>query len=189
MDHPDLAAYARTSAAPIRDSLDRTTYRCAAYLKDGLYLPCVVLASAEVQVDLAIRRFEETIEENRPRGLLGRTKSRGLTYRDIVGTFVIKGNRLNHYDIDRLEPSPFAIPLERLAEVHGETSMAWTQFSAVMRDGSKFSFGTTFLMEFFQMPSGYSGQEVVQVISHERTEGELYRERPFFTCFVEGLKA
>ncbi len=181
MDHSDLADYARNHAAPIPHSRGGTRYRCAAYLTDGLYLPCVVLASPDLLVDLAIHRFAEAFE--------GRSRVLGETYRDAVRYFVTSDNRLSHYDIDRLEPSPYAIPIERLAEIRGETTMSWTAFNGIMKDGREFSFGTALPTEFFHMPVGYSGSDIVQVVSHKRTEGEVYRERPFFTCFVKGLEA
>jgi hypothetical protein len=162
-------------------------YRCAAYLNDGLYLPCVVIASRKAATDLAVRRFDETRVSTLGAFRLGRRRA-GRGYREVVSTFVASGNRVNGYDIARLEKSRFAIPLARLAEVHGETSMSWTQFTAVMRDGREYSFGTTFLMEFFAMPEGYSGDDIVAVVSHKRGEGELFRERPFFTCRVDGLE-
>ena len=109
-------------------------YRCSAVLKDGLHLPCVLLTSVESVVNLALQRFEET----RADGLLPGAKQKfghRMRYADIVETFVTSGNRVNSYDIARLEKSRFAIPLARMREVHGETSMSWTQFAAVMHDG------------------------------------------------------
>lgn len=187
MKHADLAAYASAEVQPLEDSLGARTYRCAARLTDGLYLPCVVLESAAARVGLAIRRFEETIADSRGSLLPRRRKFHGLTYRDIVATFAASGNHLNHFDIASVEPSPFAIPAARLAEVRGETSMAWTQFTGVMRDGAEFTFGTSFLMEFFQMPQGYIDTDVAGVVSHRQSSTKIFRERPFFRCFVEGL--
>ncbi len=43
------------------------------------------------------------------------------------------------------------------------------------------------LFDFFQMPQGYTGNDIGSVRSHERLPGEIYRERPFFVCYVEGL--
>lgn len=93
---------------------------------------------------------------------------------------------MNPYDIDRLEKSPFAIPLARFKEIKGETSMSWTQFTAIMKDGSEFAFGTPYLTEFFHMPDGYNGDDIVKIIPH-KAEMTVLRERPFFTCHVSGL--
>ena len=187
MELAALAEYAASNIEPLVDGLGQPSYRCAARLKDGLYLPCIVLESLPARVDLAIRRFEETIAENK-RGLLGgKPKFRGFTYRDMVRTFATNTNQLTHYDIESVEPSSFAIPVARLAEVKGETSMAWTQFTGTMQDGREFTFGTTFLMEFFQMPAGYVGTDVTAIESHKKSSAEIYRERPYFRCFVDGL--
>jgi hypothetical protein len=109
-----------------------------------------------------------------------------MQYEDIVRTFVTSGNRLNPYDIAHIEKSRYAIPLARLRDIQGETAMSWTQFSAVMRDGQEFAFGTTFLMEFFQMPDGYSGDDIVKIHSHA-AGNPVHRERPYFVCHVNGL--
>ena len=185
MDDVEIARFARAQLERIDGPHGGPAYRCAAVLSDGLYLPCVLLVSVDATVTLAQRRFEET----RADALLPEGKRKFgymMQYEDIVRTFVASGNRLNLHDIARVEKSKFAIPLARLSEVKGETRMSWTQFAAVMRDGREFAFGTTFLTEFFQMPDGYSGDDVTQIISH-KTGDPVHRERPYFVCHVNGL--
>lgn len=174
------------SAEPIVDSYGQTAYRCAAYLTDGLYLPCVAVKSRREWIALALRRIDETRQEADTASLLRRRQARA-NYEGVVDTFAAAGNRLNDHDVARVEPSPFAIPRRRLADLSGETSMSWTQFVATMRDGSRFSFGTAFHIEFFAMPTGYAATDVVSIEPHKREHADLFRERPFFTCFVDGL--
>ncbi len=156
-------------------------YRVSAKMTDGTYPPCVVIESTDRRVDLAIRRFEESRTEKNP----------NMGYRPIVANFVARGNRINDFDIEDLAPSPFAIPLARLREVRGETSMGWTAFTAIMKDGKGFHFGTTYLMEFFDLPEGYSGADIQKIIPAPRGESPQLEGRllakPFFTCYVNGL--
>ena len=112
---------------------------------------------------------------------------RGWTNADIVLTFVAAGNGLNHYDIVAVEPSPFAIPLAHLRDIGGDHAMGWTRFSARMRDEREFFFRTSFHTEFFSMPDGYTSGDITQIPSGAQGDGHVYRERPFFVCFVEGL--
>jgi len=185
MEDADIGRFARSELERIEGPHGGPAYRCSGVLKDGLQLPCILLVGAESTVDLAIRRFEETRADAR----LPESKRKygyGMQYADIVKTFVASGNRVNAYDIASLAKSRYAIPLVRLREVRGETSMSWTQFSAVMSDGREFAFGTSFLMEFFEMPDGYSGDDIAQIISHKAGK-PTHRERPYFTCCVEGL--
>ena len=86
--------------------------------------------------------------------------------------------------------------------------MAWTGFGARMKDGKEFAFGTSFHFEFFSMPDGYSANDIHTILNHKymSTSGELkehkvlfvawpddydskaiYRERPFFTCYIDGI--
>jgi hypothetical protein len=161
--------------------------RCSAYLTDGTHLPCVLLASPTYRLKLALRRFRET------RSWLFRR--RDFPYEQVVESFVITGNRVNYFDIERVDKSPYAIPKERLAEIRGETSMSWTEFTVVMDDGEQFPYGTHYLMEFFEMPQGYSGDRIRKIIPQDigkpqfrgRTDIRVYRERPYFVCFVEGM--
>lgn len=152
-----------------------------ATMTDGMNLPCVVIESASRTADLALKRFEETRKSSDPHS----------GHRAIVTSFVTKGNSVNDYDLKELTPSSFAIPFLRMKEIEGETSMSWTEFSAVMKDGAEFRFGTTFTIEFFDMPSGYSATDIVKIIPAVRGEisrqEHIYREKPFFTCYVEGL--
>ena len=156
-------------------------YRVSALLTDGTVLPCVVVEGVAPTVDLAIKRFDETRKSKDPH----------MGYRGIVKTFVTQGNTVNDYDIASLSLSPHAIPLARMREIGGETSMSWTEFYAQMKDGTEFRFGTTFLTEFFAMPDRYSGDDIVKITPAVRGEKprheRILRERPFFTCYVEGL--
>ncbi len=158
-------------------------YRASATLKDGLHLPCVVFESASRRVDLALKRFDDTRGDESLNVM--------MDYRAIVRNFVATGNTVNDYDIREIGMSPFAIPLARMREIGGETSMGWTEFYAVMKDGAEFRFGTGYLNEFFNMPNGYDVSDIRKVVPAIREEKPrcetIYRERPFFTCYIDGI--
>lgn len=175
---------AASRVAPINDGITGNVYRCAARLIDGLFLPCVALRSSEPTVDLALRRFEETrADEQLPRRR--RRFGKGARYRDIVRSFVTSGSSVDWYNVAELQESDFALPPERLSEIKGETSMGWTRFVCVMRDGREFSFGTPWNIEFFHMPVGYTARDVVRILPDEARGEPVYRDRPFFTCYLE----
>jgi hypothetical protein len=161
-------------------------YRVSATLTDGTFLPCVVIEATKYVVELAMRRFEEE-----KKGNIKAILSRSGNYPKIVESFVATGNRVNYYDIKSVQQSRFSIPLQRLREIGGETSMGWTEFYATMSDGVEFRFGTTFLEEFFDMPPGYSATDIQKIVPAIRSEAPkhetVYREKPFFTCYIEGL--
>jgi len=184
---------------PLRDDIYGPRYRCSFTLKDGTFLPCAVILSRKRLVDLAKRRIKE---EMRGRGLFGG----GDPYGQIVATFVANGNRVNDYDVATASPSKFAIPLSLLSQIHGETMMAWTGWVFRMKDGRLFSYGTTFSMEFFQLPDGYDFSDVEEVINHSFVNDDgavttlrggistasyrrsaIFRERAFFSCAVDGV--
>jgi len=183
MKDDEIIYWVRNEIKPIADSSGKNAFRCSAYMKDGLYLPCILFREAQAHGDLAIRRFEQSQKS-------GVTDPNNLTnyYPRLVKHFVTAGNRVNLYDLDRVEPSPFVIPIERLMEIHGETRMSWTAFAGIMDDDREFSFGTTFLMEFFNMPEGYSGNRISKIIPHRNETKPVYREKPFFTCFVDNVE-
>ncbi len=189
------------NAEGLPDSIYGIGYRCSAYLRDGSYLPCVMLRSAGPISALALRRFEE---ERRGKGMF---RSSGKdAYEQIVRHFVATGNRVNAYDLAKIEPSPYAIPLALRKQIEGETTMSWTGFALEMADAKLFSYGTTFLAEFFQLPEGYSFSDVVRVHNHSYVSpnGELrplaqgmsqlpadyspsavLRERAYFVCHYD----
>lgn len=183
MEEKDILKWVRSNVKPISDGRSGDRYRCAAFLNDGLYLPCVVISSSKVQIDLALRRFDETRNDANLHKPVG--------YRSIVKTFVTSGNILNHYDIKELVLSDYALPPPRLAEIKGETSMGWTEFYATMNDGKEFCFGTTFLVEFFCMPEGYTANNVDKITpavrGKPRKYEQVYRERLFFECYIDKL--
>ena len=184
MKPEDIAAFVRANIEPLPRAGPR--YSVAAKLTDGTSLPCVVVESVTHVVDLAMRRFEE----ERLREIKSNS---GLTggYRKIVEAFVAAGNRVNYYEIESLQKSDFAIPLARLGEIKGETSMGWTEFYGTMKDGAEFRFGTTFHEEFFEMPQGYSATDIQMIVPAVRSEEpryeKVFREKPFFICYIEGL--
>lgn len=199
----DIINFLKNNIEPIEDSVYGGGYRASVYLKDGTFLPCVIFRNSKSIVNLAIRRFKE---ENSGKSVF--KKGSGLGYYTIVKDFITKGNRINDYDIDRVEISNYAFPLSIQRQIHGETTMGWTGFALKMKDGKYFGFGTSFRTEFFQMPDGYTVDDIETVINHSYVlrNGELrsheeaftnrpddyndaviYRERPYFNCFIENL--
>jgi hypothetical protein len=156
-------------------------FRLSATLRDGTHLPCVIVENPEKTVQLAIRRFEKSQREQHP----------SINYPATVKRFVTGGNTVNWYDIVQLSASRFAIPLERMEEIEGETEMAWTEFYAIMSDGREFRFGSQFHLEFFDMPEGYCGNDIKRIVPAVRGElprcERIYRDKPFFTCYVDGI--
>jgi len=186
---------------PIQDSIYGVGYRCSVYLRDGTYLPCVILRQAGALTQLAIKRFED---EKRGKGVFG--VGGAAAYERIVRHFVATGNRISGHDVAAVEPSRFAIPQELLNQLEGETTMSWTGFVLEMADRKLFSFGTTFLTEFFHLPDGYEFGDVVRVHNHSYVSpsGELrsleqgmapfpadydssliLRERQYFVCHYD----
>jgi hypothetical protein len=194
-----ILEYLKSGIEPFPDSIYGDGYRCSAYLKDGTFLQCVMLRKSGPVAELAIRRFEQ---EKKGKGILGSRNG----YESIVKTFVASGNRVNHYDIERVEPSRFAIPLPLLKKIEGETTMAWTGFVFEMHDGKLFSYGTSFGVEFFGLPDGYGFEDVVAVHNHayvspsgqlsslaqgmaavptDYDRAQIFRERPYFVCYYD----
>lgn len=199
----DIIRFLKDNIEPLDNNAYGPGYRASVYLTDGTFLPCVIFRNPKTIVNLAIRRFKE---EQTSRSIFSR--SSGLGYYDIVKTFVTRGNRINDYDIDRVEKSSFAFPLAIQSQIQGETTMGWTGFAAKMKDGKFVGFGTAFHWEFFQMPDGYSVDDIEEIINHSYVlqNGELrshreghharpdeyknavvYRERPFFECYIDNL--
>jgi hypothetical protein len=193
----NITEYLQSGVEEFPDSAYGSGYRCSAHLTDGTFLPCVMLRRTGATLQLVLRRFEE---EKKGLGIFRRKDA----YEEIVKSFVTSGNRINSYDIARVEPSRHAIPLALLHRVHGETTMAWTGFVFEMKDGRCFAYGTTFLTEFFDLPDGYEFADVHKVHNHSyvSADGEVrslhegmaeqpadydstsvLREKPYFVCF------
>lgn len=197
----EIINFLKNNIQPLNDSVYGDGYRAAVTLTDGLRLPCVLFRNPSKIIDLAIRRFNE---ERSGKSIF--SKSSGLGYKEIVKTFVAGGNCINYYDVAQVDKSEFAFPKNTLKQIHGETKMAWTGFVAKMKDGKLFAFGTSFLFEFFSMPQGYSTEDIVEVINHSYIDKQgnlksyhapevyeefdrslVYRERPFFECYIDNL--
>ena len=181
MDHlteKEIASYLKKNIK-LDNSVDGPIYRCSAILTDGTFLSCVIFQEIEKKVNLAIKRFDETRAD--------KSLHKSVGYRAIVESFVCNGNRLSSWVIKELQPCPYAISGERVSEIGGETSMGWTEFICEMEDGKTFCFGTTFDIWFFEMPEGYSADRILKVtpaIRGKRSHDRVYREKPYFTCYL-----
>src|SRR5262249_26098629 len=151
-------------------------------------------------VELAKRRIREEIDG---KGRIGGNDPFG----QLLSSFIAGGNRVNDYDVKSATPSRYAPPLSLLKQIRGETTMAWTGWVFEMSDGALFSYGSSFHMEFFDLPPNYTFDDVVKVHNHSfvsesgtliaLTEGglipseypkdKLLRERVFFNCAIEGI--
>ncbi len=195
----EISEFIKSGEELFPDSNYGDGYRCSVHLKDGLFLPCVIIRKNDKYVDLACRRLDE---EKSGKSIF---KNKKNGYRDIVKSFVAGGNRINDYDIKSVEKSRFAIPLPLLGQIEGETVMSWTGFVLEMKDGKIFSFGSSFLFAFFDLPDEYDFNSVAKVHNHSYVadSGELvsvrdmedftkqykpskvYRERPYFECYID----
>jgi hypothetical protein len=195
--------YLKENIAPDRDRAHGVVCRAAARLTDGTFLPCVRFLNPGGAIAGAVERFArarggECIVNNSPE----------LGFRLQVKSIVADGNRVNEYDVARIEPSRFAFPPAILDRIEGETTMGWTGFSARMRDGKYFGFGTTGSFEFFEMPDGYEPADIAEILNHSFVaaggevqdlpraflyappgyrEAVIHQSRPFFSCFVDEL--
>jgi len=204
MNNSEIIQFLKDNIEPLKKEFEGNQYRCSAYLKDGTYLPCVIFQNPGPTVNQAIKRLKE---ERTGKSIFAKIL-RFDGYRDMVKLYTTSGNKVNEYDIARVEISPFALPKHILSTIDGETTMSWTGFGVKMKDGKKFGFGTSFLFEFFQMPEGYEANDIDVILNHQymSTSGELkehnvpftewpsdydekaiYRECQYFKCYMEGI--
>jgi hypothetical protein len=191
MKSDELSQFLRDNVEPVKDPIRGNRYRAAAHLIDGTYLPCVVFESTQARVELALRRFSELAKND-------------AKYRTVVESFVARGSHIADYYVSDVEVSPFAWPVELLRNIHGETIMSWTAFVAEMKDGTMYSYGTPFNMEFFDLPHGYSHTDISTIHSgmqysqtkrlekfslNAMKEIPVLREKPFLTCYLKALSA
>jgi hypothetical protein len=152
MTQDEMAAFVARNVEPLTYKIYGNRYRVAAHLKDGTYLPCVVLQSKKTQVDLALRRFREL-------------RWKRSQYKSVVESFVSAGSCVASYHMGDVEVSPFARPIALLREIHGETAMGWTAFVVEMKDGTMYSYGTEFNFESFDLPAGCLYSDIAKIHS------------------------
>jgi hypothetical protein len=182
-----IVKFLKENVAPWKDNHYGSFYRAAAYLTDGTYLPCVMFGNPSKITKLASRRFAETADDE-------------FQHKLVVESFVANKSTVPMYYVSRVELSPYAWSEEILRQIYGETTMGWTAFTAKMRDGKVFGFGTSFNFEFFDLPESYSYNDIVEIHSgmivdvddverdftHDWTV-HYYREKPFFYCYTDLL--
>ena len=126
MTSEEIVRYLKEHVEPYEDPIEGKQYRCSAYLTDGTYLPCVIYQNPRPVINQAIKRLNE---EKKGKGIFARSSGFDI-YRELVKLYVTGGNKVNEYDVDRVEKSPYALPYATLAKIKGETMMGWTAFGA-----------------------------------------------------------
>jgi hypothetical protein len=191
MNDKEIAKFLRNNIEPIKDNIYGNIYRGSVYLTDGLFLPCVQFINSKNMTDLAVKRIEEET---------------GDKNYNIIKHFVTCGNRINGYDIKKIEKSKFAFPIDILNTIESETLMSWTGFVVEMNDGKLYNYGTLFDFSFFDLPEKYFVENIRKIINHtfvlddgtlqkyrERkmknicNDIKFYREKYYFISYVEAL--
>src|SRR5688572_12571736 len=183
----DIVKFLKENIAPLTDDFYGSFYRASAYLTDRTYLPCVMFGNPNKIIELASRRFAETAQDE-------------YQHKLVVESFVASKSTVPMYYVSKVELSPYAWSEELLRQIQGETTMGWTAFTAKMHDGRVLSFGTTFNFEFFDLPEGYSYNDIAEIhsgmiVDHSGEERAFthdsnvhyYREKPFFYCYTDLL--
>ncbi len=179
-----IVKYLKDHIEPILDLHGHKAYRCSVTLKDGLYLPCILMKSEQQHVNMALDAFRDSRKE-------GITDSSGGNqfdkYWSLLRSYVVGGNRLSWHHIASIDRSPFAIPMDKIKEIQTEPNLTWIAFSGVMDDGKVFSFGTPFATEFFEMPQGYDARRIVRIDALHNRNSSFFREKTYFECYLDGL--
>ena len=189
----NVVKFLKESIIPFENNMYGKGFKSSVYLTDGTYLPCVIFYNSAKIISLSIKSFKA---------------EKSISSYNKIKSFVAKGNRLNAYDISKIEKSKFTFPTSIHRQIQGETSMGWTGFVVKMKDGKSFSFGTSLFSDFFHMPDNYSGDDAQEIVNHsyiskkgdicslksqmsyeenEYYELNVFRERTFFECFIDGL--
>jgi hypothetical protein len=161
-------------------------YRCAAWLKDGTYLPCVFVQRIGPSAD----RLRKVIDEEL-RGQ-GSYKLFPDPVREQLKWQLCHPNQIAAYQIDRVEPSPFAIPISLLEQVRGEVASYLWLFALETVSGRRFQFAgqDPSTMIFFELPADIQFSDFVRVINPNarrrlpKCEATIH-QRLFFQCFVD----
>ena len=184
-DRERIVNWLKREIEPISDFDGNPEYPCAVILQDDTIMECAVIKSKEVKLHCAIGRvLDADLTE------IDRTSEwTPLNKIDLImEALVTNNNSINSYNIKSVFKSKFAIPQSIQQQITGETRMSWTQFTGEMDDGNKFNFGTSYHRTFFNMPSGYTSQNLKRIEMHKQIDNQkIYRERSFFEIFIEHL--
>jgi len=161
-------------------------FRCAAWLTDGTYLPCVFVQPIGWYADRRVELIKQEFQGDGgyrfyPNPLRERIKG-DLTWSCSIAA----------YYIERVEPCRFAIPLSLLSQVRGETAMSLWLFALETAERRRvgFSGGHLASMIFFDLPEDVEFSDFVTVRNVDRNKRlpkceANFRERMFFNCFAD----
>lgn len=194
MDEAEIISFLKKNIEPVADDVFGKRYRASVTLNGNLVIPCVEFLDKEKYVNQFTRRFDQECGNN--------------PYIELVCSFLAEKNVINPKGIIQIEQSRNAIPLNILKKIHGETIMSWTGFVLKMKDGKCFNYGTSFAMDFFELPDDYDFSDIAEVINHsyldkdgeihdwrktwksafEKSENlNIFRELNYFECYVHGI--
>ena len=88
--------------------------------------------------------------------------------------------------VARIEPSAERMPASLATKLYaaGESGMGYEIFRMMMKDGTSHVFVTPNVVDFPDLPEGYTTDDILDVFPHEgRDEHGLRRAREFTWCF------
>ena len=157
-------------------------YAASVYTIDNTYLPCVLFRSCSEQVDNALSELDEIKKS--------KNSDDRIDFRTIVKGYVAANNLIQSDMIAKVEKSPFALStrcVKKLATLLAQEG-GGVSFKGTMDDGQKFDFFTDYDIGFFEMPEGYNGSRMVDVIPHDRrSDFNDLKGKPFFSCFLDWI--
>jgi hypothetical protein len=203
LSETNIIKFLHDNIEPLEDHIYRLGYRVSVTLKDGTFLPCVIFRHSTTYVNVAIERFGEKQSNQNIAA-----HSPESAYRETVKSFIVRGNCISKYDVAKIDKSRFAFPVNILKQIRGETSMSWNALVARFKDGRQLSFGTTWHLEFFDLPESYYADDIIDIVNHSyllktgevvghhssfdratrKNEMEkIHGDRLFFECFIDNL--
>jgi hypothetical protein len=93
-------------------------------------------------------------------------------------------------EVVAIRPSPTRIP-KRFADVlygTGESGMGYTVFTAVFRDGTSRAYIAGNAIDFIDVPSGLTAEDIIEVRPHIGRERAIEDRAPYFWC-IHGIGA
>ncbi|MGQ3015614.1 MAG: hypothetical protein ACT6QS_18000 [Flavobacteriales bacterium] len=197
----EIVSWLKEYAEPVEDTEGNLMYAAAVWLRDDTYLPCVLFQNTHIQLD----RLRGIPASGKGRGLFSKGKNVDDSY--LIRNFLQNDNRIYPETIQRLERSLFAFPdvLRDQIEVRVNSGVLPSWFSAKMKDGTYLGFETTYEAVFYDLPDGYSADDILEIqnntfvsesgipesVTAAFAYGEktiaLYSPRIFFNCFLSEL--
>jgi len=172
MKEMEVVEFLKKNIEPLTKKSYGSGYMASVTMADRTFFPCVIFHIYTLQEIIdGVREHREYVTEEMKKKY-NKEFVPQKTVEEMAAEKIskYKSDPIKLADIIKVEKSRFAFPPAIIEKVCCGGKMCGADFVAKMKDGKYFGFHTVFTVNFFEMPDGYCGEDIIEIINDRKVD-------------------